>query len=80
MSQSIKSNAELRHVLSHLSLAISAIAKGNPNEAVYELEQIEGLLFFETDEEMSAYLRSIDYGDLQQDEKDAQAQEISGRT
>ncbi len=53
----IKDHPELRHVLSHLHGAIDAMARGERETAQYELESIEGLIFFEDDDEMTQYLK-----------------------
>ena len=49
----IKADPELRHVLSHMILALRALAEGHPRVAQYELQQIEGLVFFESDDDAS---------------------------
>ena len=49
MTISIKMEPELRHVLAHIIYAIEANAKGEPAEALYELSQIKGLVFWDTD-------------------------------
>jgi len=48
---SIKEQPELRHVLAHLALAMDSLANGHPKDALYELENIHGLIFFASDEE-----------------------------
>lgn len=53
---SIKHDPELRHVLSHLANAIEHLAHGSKDAALHELESIEGLIFWESDEEMRAHL------------------------
>lgn len=72
---SIKEQAELRHVLAHIVYAIKALAEGNDNEAIYEVDQVEGLIFWEDDESMTKHLEAINYGkskEVQQTEKKLQ--------
>ena len=52
----IKREAELRHVLSHVINAIEHLAEGAPESALHELESITGLVFWETSAEMRGYL------------------------
>lgn len=52
----IKHDAELRHVLSHVIRAIEHLAHGSTDAALHELESIDGLVFFESEEEMRAFL------------------------
>jgi hypothetical protein len=49
MTISIKMEPEIRHVLAHMIYAIEALANGNQGEAQYEIEQIKGLLFWDSD-------------------------------
>lgn len=58
----IKEHPELRHALAHMHYAIAALAKGNLAEAQYELDSIESLIFWESDEAMAGHLKSIGYG------------------
>ena len=64
MTQPIKDNAELRHVLAHILYAIEELANGRPKSALHEIESVEGLVFFREDGEMEGYLDG-----LQQEEK-----------
>jgi hypothetical protein len=59
---SIKEDAELQHVLGHLWLAIDHAARGEGNAALYELDSIEGLIFFNDSEDRVAYLERLNYG------------------
>lgn len=52
----IKDHPELRHALAHIYYAIEAVSQGNCKEARYELESIEGLIFWEDDEHMTRHL------------------------
>ena len=47
----IKNHPELRHVFAHLALAMDSLANGHPADAMYELQSIHGLIFFDSDEE-----------------------------
>lgn len=58
----IKDHPELRHALAHMHYAIAALAKGNIAEAKYELDSIESLIFWESDQAMVEHLKSIGYG------------------
>jgi hypothetical protein len=55
----IKEKPELRHVLSHIMLAIQALSNDNKEEALYELESIEGLVFFGTDLSQTAIAQEV---------------------
>ncbi len=59
---SIKEDAELQHVLGHLWLAIEHATQGDNAAARYELDSIEGLIFFDDPDDRVAYLERIDYG------------------
>lgn len=48
----IKSEPEIQHVLAHFALAILALTKGNRCEAIYELNSVDGLVFFREGEVM----------------------------
>jgi len=50
---SLKREAELRHALAHLYYAIEALAKGAKGEAIYELKSVEGLIFWDDDDDMT---------------------------
>lgn len=58
----IKEDSELQHVLAHLWLALEAVAKGENNAALYELDSIEGLILFDGDDDRLRFLKGIDYG------------------
>lgn len=62
---SIKEDAELQHVLGHLWLAIEHAARGENNAALYELDSIEGLIFFNDPEDRVAYLERLNYGEAE---------------
>ena len=64
----VKEHPELRHVLTHISYAIRALAEGKTSEAIYELDQVEGLIMWESDEAMSAHIESINYGKPEDEE------------
>jgi len=59
---SVKEQAELRHILAHMIYAIRANAEGHHAEAQYEVDQIEGLVFWEDDEAMTKHIEGIKYG------------------
>ena len=59
-STPIKRHPELRHVLAHIVEAIEELAAGRPESAKHELEGIQGLIFFENDDEMEGYLNGED--------------------
>ena len=67
MKISVKEQAELRHILAHMIYAIRANAEGHHAEAMYEVDQIEGLVFWDDDESMTKHIEGIKYG-LQQEE------------
>ena len=67
---SIKEDSELRHVLAHIMMAIKASAEGNHKTALYELDAVEGLIMWDTDEQMNDYLEDIDYGLHAKNEED----------
>ena len=48
----IKSEPELQHILAHLTLAIRALTKKRLGEATYEVDSIDGLIFFREGEVM----------------------------
>jgi len=56
---SIKEHPELRHALAHIYYAIEALAKGSKAEAIYELESIEALVFWEDDEHMTRFVENL---------------------
>ena len=60
---SVKEDSELQHVLAHLWLALEAVAKGEDKAALYELDSIEGLIFFEDDDDRLDHLERVNYGD-----------------
>lgn len=59
---SIKEDSEVQHALAHLWLAVDYLAKGEPEAARYELDGIEGLIFFADEHERLTYLRGKDNG------------------
>lgn len=59
---SIKEDAELQHVLGHFWLALEHLARGEDTAALYELDSIEGLIFFDDADDRVAFLERIDYG------------------
>jgi len=58
----IKEDPELQHVLGHLWLAIEHAARGEDNAALYELDSIEGLIFFNDPDDRVEYLERLNYG------------------
>ena len=54
MPLSIKMEPELRHALAHMIYAIDALAKGEVEEAKFEIESIRGLVFWDSDEGQTA--------------------------
>ncbi len=58
----IKEDAEVQHVLGHMWLALEHLAQGDQAAARYELDSIEGLIFFDDPEARVAFLERIDYG------------------
>ncbi len=58
----IKEDAEVQHVLGHMWLALEHLAQGDQAAARYELDAIEGLIFFDDPEARVAFLERIDYG------------------
>ena len=78
---SIKDDAELQHVLGHLWLAIEHAARGEGNAALYELDSIEGLIFFNDPEDRVAYLERLNYGEekpMQRPKAEDPAEEETG--
>lgn len=59
---SIKEDAELQHVLGHIWLALEHLANDQNKAALYELDSIEALIFFDGPEDRVDYLERIDYG------------------
>lgn len=57
----VKREPELRHVLAHLYYAIDALRQGLPRLALLELQSIEGLVFWGTDdEEVERWIRAAE--------------------
>lgn len=56
----IKADPELQHVLGHLSNAIRYTSQGDQEAARYELDSIEGLIFFDTDEAFVGHARGLE--------------------
>lgn len=75
MKISVKEQAELRHILAHIIYAIRANADGHAAEAHYEVDQIEGLVFWDSDEDMTKMLEKMQYGKMQQEEEGEELQE-----
>jgi len=48
----VKSESELQHVIAHMMLALRALVAGNRTEAMYELNSVDGLVFFREGEVM----------------------------
>ncbi len=78
---SIKKNPELRHALAHMYYAIECLTRGKLDAALFELESIEGLIFWDDDRDMERSLEGYidnqesDDGEVheekeQQDEQD----------
>jgi len=59
---SVKEDSEVQHVLAHLWLALEHLAKDEKKAALYELDSIAGLIFFDNDAERVAYLETVNYG------------------
>lgn len=59
----IKADPELQHVLAHLIAAIRYTSEGDVEAARYELDSIEGLVLFDTDEEFVGFTRGQDDGE-----------------
>lgn len=55
----IKDEPELRHVLAHLIMAIDAITEGNLKVAKHEVESIEGLIMWNSDQDMINHIEDI---------------------
>ncbi len=51
----IKNEPELQHVLGHLMEAVEHLSNGQPGAARIELRSIEGLVKFDSPEEMEAH-------------------------
>ena len=58
----IKDDSELQHALAHIWLAVDYLARGKNKAALYELDSIEGLIFFNDEAERLRHLEGIDYG------------------
>lgn len=58
----IKDDPELRHVLAHMASAIEHLSNQKPNAALYEMHQIENLIYFSSEASMIAYLEDTNYG------------------
>ncbi len=59
----IKDDSELQHVFAHLWNAVDQLARGNNKAALYELDSIEGLVFFNDEADRLRHLEGINYGD-----------------
>ena len=60
----VKKDPELRHILAHMDLAIRSLAEGLPADALYEMDSIKNLIYFETDEEQAALAKEIYDGEM----------------
>jgi len=76
---SIKEHAELRHALAHMYYAIQALAEGHAAEALYELKSIEGLVFWDSDEAMTAFCEAQHEKLQRQKELQGQEEVVEGR-
>jgi hypothetical protein len=74
----IKADPELQHVLGHLSNAIRYTSQDNPEAARYELDSIEGLIFFDTDEAFVGHARGLENERTQTDTETDRSQEEAG--
>ena len=55
----IKDHPELRHALAHMVYSMRALIEGKASEAEYEIQQMEGMVFWEDDEHMSKYVKKL---------------------
>ena len=55
----LKEEPELRHILSHLWLALWALTCGRKGEAKVELKSIESLIFYKNEEEQNKIGKEI---------------------
>ena len=55
----LKEEPELRHILSHLWLALWAVACGRKGEAKMELKSIESLVFYKNEKEQNKIGKEI---------------------
>jgi hypothetical protein len=60
---SIKDDSELQHALAHIWNAIDHVAKGEKAAALYELDSVEGLIFFNNEAERLEHLERLNYGE-----------------
>lgn len=74
---SLKHNAQLRHVLAHLHQAIEHLAHGSTDAALHELESIEPMIFWESDEEMRAFLEGAEDGKSEAEEAAGVVQHVT---
>ncbi len=73
----IKADPELQHVLGHLSNAIRYTSQGDNEAARYELDSIEGLIFYDTDEAFVGHARGLEHERTQTDTEDRGQEEKS---
>lgn len=71
----IKEEPELRHALAHIYYAIEALSNGHAAEALYELKSIEGLVFWDSDDDMTKYTEKW-HEKLQKQEEKLQEKEV----
>ncbi len=78
MTISIKLEPELRHTLAHMIYAIEALANGEPAEARYELEEIKGLVFWDSEGGQTADAREWLAREQQEsdDERDKKGRQV----
>ncbi len=69
----IKADPELQHVLGHLSNAIRYTSQGDNEAARYELDSIEGLIFYDTDEAFVGHARGLENERTQTDTEGGEA-------
>ena len=55
----LKEDPELRHILSHLWLALGALTCGRKGEAKMELKSIESLVFYKNEKEQNKIGKKI---------------------
>lgn len=70
---SIKKHPELRHALAHMYYAIECLTRGKTDAALFELESIEGLIFWDDDRDMERSLEG--YIDNQESEDGEESSE-----
>lgn len=82
MTMRIKQHSEIQHALAHFWIAIDYLLKGEVEAARYELDSIEGLIFFDDEQDRLKQLKGDHHGskslqgsttETQQDQVEAQA-------